>query len=401
MLLLEYQLAVVLAAASFLSYTPTPVPAACGPSVLYSPQRIGPLPRRASDGRVVDITPPDSTNGGAVLINSRGDVAGTFTPMGAPSNDTHTFLFRNCGWTDIGSLGGDTILPVDLNNRGDIVGTSTLSDDFDRHAFLYSSGQLTDLGTINGPESFASAVNERGDVAGWSVWLSDDELHAFLFRKAKMLDLGTLLGTAAEGEFSFAYDINNRGDVVGSSTSETFYFHAFAYRNGEMIDLGTLGGAASGATLVNDRGEVVGNSLLAGNAIYHAFLVRDDKMIDLTPDVSENTIAVDLNERGNVVVRSATRSFVYSGGTLTEITAEGVSLAQAEAMNVKGEVVGSALFAGDSQVHAFLYSRGELIDLGTLAGGTSTAFDINDKGEVVGVSGARAFLFTRTPCRPE
>ena len=120
-------------------------------------------------------------------------------------------------------------------------------------------------------------------------------------------------------------------------------------------------------------------------------------MIDLTPNVTEDTIAEDLNKNGEVVVRSETRSFLYSNGTLTEITAPGVSSVQAFAINDKGEVVGSALFAGDTEVHAFLYSDGELIDLGTLSGGSSVALDINNKGEVVGTSDGRAFLFSRTP----
>jgi probable HAF family extracellular repeat protein len=51
-----------------------------------------------------------------------------------------------------------------------------------------------------------------------------------------------------------------------------------------MIDLGTLGGATSYAQAVNDRGQVVGGSALAGDGIEHAFVwSAGHGMTDLGP----------------------------------------------------------------------------------------------------------------------
>ena len=71
-----------------------------------------------------------------------------------------------------------------------------------------------------------------------------------------MKDLGTLGGTS-----SSARDINDLGQVVGESQiAGDTEMHAFLFTNGEMKDLGTLGGTMSTACGINNKGEVVGYS---------------------------------------------------------------------------------------------------------------------------------------------
>ena len=68
-------------------------------------------------------------------------------------------------------------------------------------------------------------------------------------------DLGTLPG----GGFSRASGINDRGQVVGVSTTATTEPHAALWANGTITDLGTLpGGLLSIASRINNRGQVVG-----------------------------------------------------------------------------------------------------------------------------------------------
>jgi probable HAF family extracellular repeat protein len=72
-----------------------------------------------------------------------------------------------------------------------------------------------------------------------------------------MVNLGAL-GTVG-GFGSEANAVNNRGQVVGR-TVVGFELHAFSWtKKGGMLDLGTLGGD-SDAVAVNDRGQVVGVS---------------------------------------------------------------------------------------------------------------------------------------------
>src|SRR5258708_35182291 len=132
--------------------------------------------------------------------------------------------------------------------------------------------------------------------------------------------------------------------------------HAVLWQNGAIKALGTLGGTDSAAWLVNERGQIAGQSYL--NSIPNAttgvptidpfFIGEDGKMVDL----------------GNL------------GGTVSWATG----------LNNRGQVIGAMTLAGDGGWHPFLWSHGVLTDLGTLGVDCGNATAINDVGEVVGIA---------------
>lgn len=155
---------------------------------------------------------------------------------------------------DIGTLGGLVSSARDINNAGKIVGVSATGEGSDQHAFLYDKGEMLDLGSLGGNFSVAEAINSKGQIVGASS-IGEPEpgelFHAFLYEKGVMRDLGTLDGTGN----SFAFDINDKGQIVGGANTHAFLFTERTW----TIDLGTLaGGDNSVARAINNRGDIVG-----------------------------------------------------------------------------------------------------------------------------------------------
>ena len=70
---------------------------------------------------------------------------------------------------------------------------------------------MTDLGTLGGSTSYAFGINNAGQVTGYATTAGDAAAHAFLYSGGKMIDLGSLGGTS-EG-----LALNNAGQVVGEA----------------------------------------------------------------------------------------------------------------------------------------------------------------------------------------
>ena len=293
-----------------------------------------------------------------------------------------------------------------ISDNGLIVGGSS-GTDIIFNAFLLDRGVFRDLGTFGGPASVAFSVNARGDVVGQSdtAILDTNGVEyisvAFLADRSGVHNIGTLPGF----NNSQAYDINNKGQVVGWTYNEDPAvpfrtlptFRAFVYHRGTMVDIGTLGGATSIARGINDSGRIVGSSRIFAETVsaqeIHAFLFERGEMTDLGTLFPGHTYseALAINNRGQIVGHSgATRSspreaFLYEHGVMSAIGTLGGNSSTAWAINERGQVVGwSRTLSGET--HAFLYEDGGMRDLGTLGGSYSLAFGINNRGEIVGES---------------
>jgi probable HAF family extracellular repeat protein len=246
--------------------------------------------------------------------------------------------FRAVLWKDgkiqnLGTFGGKYSLPSSINNRGQVAGSATnaISDPFSllyqlvfspngtqSRAFLWENGHKKDLGTLGGPDATASLVNDDGQFAGLSYVNSTPNsvtgfptLHPFLWHKGKIKDLGTLGGFGSPGTQNSlptvsVNGLNNRGQIIGlSPLAGDQIADPFLWDDGHLIDLNTQsGGIIVAANAINEAGDIVGLECLP-SGICDAYLWRNGTTTDLgvlPGDCSSQAFAI--NSRDRVVGQS-------------------------------------------------------------------------------------------------
>jgi probable HAF family extracellular repeat protein len=183
--------------------------------------------------------------GFAVGRKSRYGLSGSSAFMTTPAFDSVTFLSI--------PNGGNAVA---INNANQIVGSTGTNTSLGEYSFayLYEAGNITNLGTL--------PSNGEGSEPGLT---------------------------------SYAYDINDLSQVVGSSWLVTALtslqlpekYHAFIWDNGQMSDLNDLvqlptGWILTRASAINENGDIVGVGLKDG--IAHGFVLANDQL----PPPSQN-----------------------------------------------------------------------------------------------------------------
>lgn len=168
-----------------------------------------------------------------------------------------------------------TFWPVDINDHGDIIGNGgqivavfgsrAVFDD--GRGFVYKDGQWTELAsstTTDSGNSECRGLNNRGDIVGWTTragnrratrW-SDGIPHA----------LSTSWGSSSE-----AIGVNDSGVIVGEVKGPKGETHAWLWTVHGQWDLNSRlpkksGWILSGATSINNRGQIIGGGAYKGNA---------------------------------------------------------------------------------------------------------------------------------------
>jgi probable HAF family extracellular repeat protein len=229
---------------------------------------------------------------------------------------------------------------------------------------------------VGGP-SAAYDINDAGQVVGSS------QGHPVVWTNGVMTDLGPVPGVT--GLRSIGTAINSSGTVVGYTDLDTtgLQQRAFLWRAGTFTDVGI-----GKATDINRLNQVVGYTR------DRAFRWVNGGRFDLFPGQ-----ATAVNRNGQIVGQSsAGHAVLWDRTIITDLGTLGGSRSGAEGINAKGQVVGWSDLPGDNVVHAFLWTNGVMRDLGTLGGDNSVARAVDSTGRVVGQSGTdtssgRAFVW--------
>jgi probable HAF family extracellular repeat protein len=376
-------------------------------------------------------------------VNDRGiTVGGSATPLSAPANTNpfgclgpdgdvpfifHSFALKDGVVTDLGALSpGDQNCTnaQAVNARGEVVGVSEnglidpITGLIEDRAVLWKNGKVNDLGTLGGPHSVAFGINNRSQIVGLSLndvpdpfsildvlaygTANGTQTRGFLWDRGHMQDLGTLGGPDA-----FAQFINQRGQVTGASftnstpnaTTGIPTLDPFLWENGTMTDLGTLGGTNGSPSALNNTGQVIGVSNLAGDQTSDPFLWEKGNLIDLaTTTIGATVVTVNaINDAGEIVGAAAFANapfdaYLWRKGVATDLGhLSGDCFSEAIAINSREEAVGySTCDLAPDLVDPTLWKNGSPIDLNTLIPASSSlhlviALAINERGEIAGV----------------
>lgn len=286
-------------------------------------------------------------------INARGQVSFSINP----GPGARGYFFNGTATQDIGTLGGIETLAIDLNERGQVAGGSTLADGSNR-AFVWSAGGgMLDIGALPDARfARAAAINNRGVVTGtsWGSVLVPPQ--AFRWSVTDGIEgLGAF--TSGVASFSSGDALNDAGLITGNSSTADSDRHVFAWtRSRGLVDIDTLDSNYSIGLAVGTRGEVAGNRVPGADVRYRAFLWTPGRGMQ------------DLGTAGG------TESFVL-------------------AMSPGAHIAGLINLADGTQ-RAMSWTRATgMRNLGTVGGRTSRAIEVNNKGQVVGYATNRSEAF--------
>ncbi len=281
-----------------------------------------------SGSTVTDLGAPFGGDSFANSINNNGVVAGLDTGIRGSS----TNVFRPMVWdgqtvTDLSQLGSPLVssygIAFGINDSGVVVGEARSVGGIS--ATTWTNSSVTQLNPVCcGPEfifedSHGRAINNAGQVAGYAVVGSTNI--ATLWSGTSYTFLPSLGGVG-----SFAFSLNDSGQVVGSTSITSTTSRATLWDGNAAIDLGAIGGGSSTALDINSGSQIVGYSNISGAPFSTATLWYGSSIIDLNSYLDADAVAA------------------------------GWHLATAQAINDIGWIIGDAINSQTGQRGAFVLS---------------------------------------------
>jgi probable HAF family extracellular repeat protein len=236
---------------------------------------------RNQDGRFVNIDHPQAqtVNGfgtEARGINSAGLIVGDY--CAAPPCDGVSVIkgylltgdrdekdeFDKADFKTLETPGHINSYLQHINAEGDIVGCE---HDADTRASMH--GIVRDDSKVTAspvPFSMHNGINKREEIVGFYVDPSTGRQHGYLLTKgvATLIDFPGAVATAA-------WDINNRGQVVGGYKKDGVT-HGFLWQKGKFTSVNIPGALFTNVFGINSAGDMVG--LYQDGTTGHGFLLR-------------------------------------------------------------------------------------------------------------------------------
>jgi len=238
-------------------------------------------------------------------INEKGEMVGS-GPL-VPGGPDRAILLSNDMTIDLGDLTGGAspnAFALAINDLSQVTGTNLVQGGSGiqlARGFLWEGGQIRDLDVDQIPFDNPLDINNRGQIVGVSISPENVE-RPFLWQAGTTTFLETESASCPGFFGGSPRAINNNGVIVGAINSRAVLWQAgggeitpleppFALQMGEAVD-------------VNDRGQVIGFYFNGGPLTATALLWQADQVSELLPlDEPEATgaFAASINNLGQIV----------------------------------------------------------------------------------------------------
>ena len=222
------------------------------------------------------LNPPGSTYSFAFGLNNNGKVVGSFVNAKSVyegfiyDGSTYKKISRSASLTEANGVNDNNIVV------GDYIGKDHLS-----HGFFLRDGQLVPFDASgNNVSTYIYAINNAGNFVGYTQKQGE--------RANAYVNLGgTVKHFTFRGNYTFAFGIDSKNEIVGWFIDSSFLMHGF-YRGagGTMTQIDYPGAATTSCLGINDLGEITGLYVDTNN-VSHGFIQKKGKFRTVRlPDVA-------------------------------------------------------------------------------------------------------------------
>jgi probable HAF family extracellular repeat protein len=236
-----------------------------------------------------------------------------------------------------------------------------------------ASVTIVALEPVYGDKSWAWAINERGQIVGSSGndqgWPGDDAVATIwpFDGSGQSIALPNLV-------YSNGYDVNERGDIVGESSMDGTSTLPCIWSNGEFTLLDDFGRVFA----INDNGYAVGDDgefpMLWINGSSIALDMRSGTARGIN---SSNAVTGSVR-----IAPNHWEAFVWQDGVLTTLGTGGATSSRGFAINDAGVLVGN-LTQEVNHREAFVYANGRMTPMGTFGHDVSIFWAINNLNQII------------------
>lgn len=304
---------------------------------------------------IIDLGTLGGDSSQAADINENGSVAGVSE---LPSIGSRAFLWQTSAMQALNAADESATAAFAINDTGAVAGAvfKGAGNAQETMPALWLKGVYTPLPSGKAGQASAKDINDNGIIAGHTIEESGN--HIIIWENSAISEV-----IAVENGIAQVNAVNDSLQITGLIRSGTGNL-AFLWDNGEFEDVGTLGGQNSIAYDINDKGEIVGEADIEGNLATHAFLWRDGKMIDLsTPGGIEKATsrALGINSAGVIVgegqVGDVMHAVVWQNGQIIDLNnllppgSQWDVLHSAVSINDSGWITGNGLIDGEERAY--------------------------------------------------